>query len=633
MRWLVLLCVVSLFLVARPADGFAPLTEYRGLFWRFLDAIQDGQQSRYGASMYSSGNGVDPAASSPFGMRTVRDSNSTGALRSAFATATSYLNDHLSRRKTQDDSFTPGFCSDYEGAVYIKVLTVDDIARRLNYPRTRTVILEVNKNLVLDKGLLFDGRYSCTVLRSNNLTGSGYKISYFGSDQPVLRIWNTSNVLVLGLSFSLGVRTSSPECVGIPENGIGVNCPTIHVYRSYGIQIAKGTVFGRIDLFRSMSSRVDSMRVTGVPVFNKSPGVIRVAMSGHGPTLQKSYIAITNNEVYGVDTPIVLYQGAIGVIVRNNYVHDFIFAGIRCGADVHYAADCVLSTISYNIVVAAGTNRSGDQDAAGIYYCTHWFSPANYAECNYVFNGDHCYYLDYVTSGVTVNGGACVGTYDGIKVNNGKWNSVDNIIIKDVPGVPGWCTCFTPTVNHCGKRPGTYWEAMRKRYYDTPLFRQQWPWWDSVCQDRSIRGKLCNIGRRGTLQGKQTGYCSGLPTDNFVRLIVANGTRDMGYKYCEVLPTVEEGTFNKHQLVNLTDIPSAAFFDYAQNDFGVYKRSSLFKTLPNFKSCPRWTIGPRRVDENFYLMNYNHPEPPAFQLVATMATTHIIDRALQASLK
>ncbi|CAI5476725.1 unnamed protein product [Closterium sp. Yama58-4] len=486
-------------------------------------------------------------------MRAVRDNNFTGAYGSAYskaasaiATATSYMNDHLIRRKTQlslvplrhstappllhyhffppplilpphilpphprplppfspsteDDTLTPGFCSDYEGAVYIKVFTVDDIARRLNYPRARTVILELNKNLVLDKGLLFDSRYSCTVLRSNNITGSGYRISYFGADQPVLRIWNTSNVLVLGVSFSLGVRTSSPECVGVPENGIGVNCPTIHVYRSYGIQIAKGTVFGRIDLFRCMSSRVDSMRVTGVPVFNKSPGVIRVAMSGYGPTLEKSYIAITNNEVYGesifsrsgvrgcrdswrtsglarplasffplfffplscfprsrsatpphtpphattyttssslppfplsfppvppplpgVDTPIVLYQGAIGVIVRNNYVHDFIFAGIRCGADVHYAADCVLATISYNIVVAAGTNRSGDQDAAGIYFCTHWFSPANLAECNYVFNGDHCYYLDYVTSGVTVNGGACVGTYDGIKVNNGKW--------------------------------------------------------------------------------------------------------------------------------------------------------------------------------------------------------------------
>ncbi|CAI5461049.1 unnamed protein product [Closterium sp. Yama58-4] len=482
-------------------------------------------------------------------MRAVRDNNLTGNFGSAYseaasalATATSYLNDHLTRRKTQEDTFTPGFCSDYEGAVYIKVFTADDIARRLNYPRARTVILELNKNLVLDKGLLFDSRYSCTVLRSNNITGS-------------------------------------------------------------------------------------------VPVFNKSPGVIRVAMSGYGPTLEKSYIAITNNEVYGVDTPIVLYQGAIGVIVRNNYVHDFIFAGIRCGADVHYAADCVLATISYNIVVAAGTNRSGDQDAAGIYFCTHWFSPANLAECNYVFNGDHCYYLDYVTSGVTVNGGACVGTYDGIKVNNGKWNSIDNIIIKDVAGMPGWCTCFTPTVNNCAKRPGTYWEAMRKKYYDTPLFRSQWPWWDSVCQDRSIRGKLCNIGRKGTLSGKQTGYCSGLPTDNFVRLIVANGTRDMGYKYCEVLPTVEEGTFNKHQMVNLTDIPSAAFFDYAQNDFGVYKRSSLLKNLPNFKACPRWAVGPRRVDESFYLANYNHPMPPAFQLVVNMKTTHIIDRALQASLK
>ncbi|CAI5938641.1 unnamed protein product [Closterium sp. NIES-64] len=175
----------------------------------------------------------------------------------------------------------------------------------------------------------------------------------------------------------------------------------------------------------------------------------------------------------GVNTPIVVHRGSVGVIVRNNYVHDFIFAGIRCGSDVHFAGDCMLTQIDRNLVVASGRNRSGDQDAAGIYYCVHWFSPDNTAECNYVFNGDHCYYLDFVTSGVAIKGGACINTYDGIKVNNGKWNRAEDVIIKKVTGSPGWSACLTPLVLNCNKNPGTYWELMRKQYYDTPVFKEQ----------------------------------------------------------------------------------------------------------------------------------------------------------------
>ncbi|CAI5509966.1 unnamed protein product [Closterium sp. Naga37s-1] len=174
----------------------------------------------------------------------------------------------------------------------------------------------------------------------------------------------------------------------------------------------------------------------------------------------------------GVNTPIVVHRGSVGVIVRNNYVHDFLFAGIRCGSDAHYAGDCMLTQIDRNLVVASGRNRSGDQDAAGIYYCVHWFSPDNTAECNYVFNGDHCYYLDFVTSGVAIKGGACINTYDGIKVNNGKWNRVDDVILKKVPGSPGWSACLTPLVLNCDINPGTYWELMRKQYYDTPVFQE-----------------------------------------------------------------------------------------------------------------------------------------------------------------
>ncbi|CAI5476654.1 unnamed protein product [Closterium sp. Yama58-4] len=327
----------------------------------------------------------------------------------------------MGQRRQMADAWLDGPCSDYVKAPVINISSLADFNKRLDYTPVSTVILELQRNLIISKGILFDSKFSCTILRSAKTAANPFQITHVGANEPVLRIWNTSNVLVLKVDFKLSVRSSSPTCTTVPEITAKAQCPTISVIRSYGIQIAKGSVFGRIDLHRSASSRVDSMRVTGIPTFNQSPGVIQVTYSGHGPTLAKSFIAITNNEVYGVNTPIVVHRGSVGVIVRNNYVHDFIFAGIRCGSDVHFAGDCMLTQIDRNLVVASGRNRSGDQDAAGIYYCVHWFSPDNTAECNYVFNGDHCYYLDFVTSGVAIKGGACINTYDGIKVNNGKW--------------------------------------------------------------------------------------------------------------------------------------------------------------------------------------------------------------------
>ena len=44
----------------------------------------------------------------------------------------------------------------------------------------------------------------------------------------------------------------------------------------------------------------------------------------------------------------------------------------------------------------------------------------NIAKCNYVFNGDHCMYLDNLSSGIAITGGACINTADGMKVNNGQ---------------------------------------------------------------------------------------------------------------------------------------------------------------------------------------------------------------------
>lgn len=80
----------------------------------------------------------------------------------------------------------------------------------------------------------------------------------------------------------------------------------------------------------------------------------------------------------GASTGVVLHWGAVGVNVVNNYIHDYGFAGIRCGDFVSAQGDCMMTTISNNYVLASQRNKTGDSDAAGIYYNTHWFNPREF---------------------------------------------------------------------------------------------------------------------------------------------------------------------------------------------------------------------------------------------------------------
>ena len=82
----------------------------------------------------------------------------------------------------------------------------------------------------------------------------------------------------------------------------------------------------------------------------------------------------------GASNGVVLHQGAVGVDVFNNYIHGFGFAGIRCGDYISYQGDCMLSNIFYNSVFSPRANATGDADAAGIYYNTHWINPGGCAK-------------------------------------------------------------------------------------------------------------------------------------------------------------------------------------------------------------------------------------------------------------
>ncbi|CAI5999496.1 unnamed protein product [Closterium sp. NIES-65] len=187
------------------------------------------------------------------------------------------------RRKLAAAGNTTGPCTPLADAILITVTTEEDIAKRTQYPNKQTVILELANDITLSKGLVFGAAYRCTIFRSS-AAKANYKIAYMGDTQPLLLIANTSNVIILRINFWMGVTMRSPECTDFlyTDLGSGNTCPTIMLWRVHNTQVAKGSFYGRIDVLRAMSSRVDSMKGTGLPLFVKSPGVIRVSFSGRG---------------------------------------------------------------------------------------------------------------------------------------------------------------------------------------------------------------------------------------------------------------------------------------------------------------------------------------------------------------
>ena len=87
------------------------------------------------------------------------------------------------------------------------------------------------------------------------------------------------------------------------------------------------------------------------------------------------------------DNGIVVHAGAVGVDVLNNYIHDYGFAGIRCGDYISYQGDCMLTMIFRNHVYSAKSNVTGDGDAAGIYYNTHIYNPGGRGGAGWLMRG------------------------------------------------------------------------------------------------------------------------------------------------------------------------------------------------------------------------------------------------------
>lgn len=91
--------------------------------------------------------------------------------------------------------------------------------------------------------------------------------------------------------------------------------------------------------------------------------------------------------------------------------------------------------------------------------------------CNYVEGGEHCLYLDWASSGITVDGGVCHNNRNGLKLNTGHSNSVTSLIVSNPKGLAGWISCQNYDVNNCEQDPGSVWEDQRAQFYNSPEMR------------------------------------------------------------------------------------------------------------------------------------------------------------------
>ncbi|CAI5508332.1 unnamed protein product [Closterium sp. Naga37s-1] len=472
-----------------------------------------------------------------------------------------------------------------------------DILRRATLPNDTLVTMLLWSNVRLTRGLVFGANFSCTIFNS---TRSGrLTISLPNTATPVLELFNTHNVLVHGINFHIPVRDSDtticrfPNIDQVRDIYIGrYSCPAIFLFRVLAVQVTQGTVHGRIDVMRAAYSRIDNMRVTVNPA--NWPAAIRVSYSGHGPTLQRSNVWITNNELFSggegreqaqrARVGIMILWGGIGVNVMNNRLHDFTLAGIQMGHGMNNVGDAMLTKVAYNEIRHdfGETGANTRLDNSGIYFDTHWVNPGNYLRCNYVYRGGHCLYIDWVSSGVISDGLVCDQTADGLKLNSGKNNMIlGMVMINTTQFSVGYISCQNNHLNNCDNYAGPNWNRLLKTYFQTPEIRWNYPYLTNFCGKNRINGIDCNNGTDAAHSRAVTSGCSGLPTENYAELVSATPSGSPKYVIympnCAPFPSVP--ALNRMRYF-ATSIDKAGFRDSKNGDFGLRSNSEFINKVP-----------------------------------------------------
>lgn len=514
-------------------------------------------------------------------------------------------------------SSTAGHCS--ASSVHINAVDLKSLGTRTNYPNTTTVTIYLKNDIHLSSSMLFDARWSCTILLG--VPTGGRTITYPQGDRPALRIYGVNNMLVHGINFAIKLsKATTVGCKGLPDYGTwsydSPVCPTVYIWNSYSVQMTTGALTGRLDIMRSTRCLVDSMTLSNLVGGDLNPANLRMGYSGNAAKLVLCNNVISNNRFIGgvgSATGVLLYYGTVGATVKNNAFTNFGFSGILCGGGIHFVADCMLNTFANNFITFATSGALKPLgDSGGLYFDCHWVNPANKVSCNYVTNGQHCIYSDYLTSGLTVSSAVCINCQDGIKMNGGRYNHISNVVLIGNTQQAGWISCQNYEENNCRLDPGTYWEAQRLKYYNTFRWKKYWPYLSTVCSTTQYDGVQCNP--KGGANATATGHCSGLPVGNVVEVTMIQprmsaGLIPSGFRFCEDLPNVPR--LNRVQQYSYPSIAAAGFANPARGDFGLKSTSRLRWAQPHFASCPRASVGPQKVGFQTYLNAFNAAVTPA----------------------
>eukprot|EP00270_Netrium_digitus_P017992 TRINITY_DN6760_c0_g3_i1.p1 TRINITY_DN6760_c0_g3~~TRINITY_DN6760_c0_g3_i1.p1 ORF type:complete len:337 (+),score=79.77 TRINITY_DN6760_c0_g3_i1:31-1011(+) len=315
---------------------------------------------------------------------------------------------------------------------------------------------------------------------------------------------------------------------------------------------------------------------------------------------------------------ITMIRQSAGVVVVNNYFENFNFSAVACGTGVSSVGDCVIVTIAGNLIVnRLLKNIPHVSDSTGIYMDTHWVGPGNLLQCNYIIGGQHCLYLDYASSGITVDGMVCINTTDGIKVNTGSRNKVRGVILVN-GGRAAALSCQNYMYNNCGIKPGYCWGLKMQALYQSDQIKLKYPWMSNFCAQTSVQlnGVTIPCNAPGDEPASVTGNCSGIPVLNEFQLVGVTAeinTSPFIYASCNQLSAVAKSTVMEYFI---TAARNARFNKPLHGDYGIADRtsSSITKRFPTFKSCPRSKVGPRVMPFSMYLKMFNKKKPKPSKL-------------------
>ncbi|CAI5523722.1 unnamed protein product [Closterium sp. NIES-64] len=521
---------------------------------------------------------------------------------------------------------TAGPCTVSNPVPEINIAAEADFAKRTKYPATQLVRMFLTKDLKVKNPLVLDGKFNCTVLRSKGT--KKFTLSATDKNYPPMRIVFASNILVNGINVrGFAPLASNPDCQYLETRYIDFigkwKCPAIWLYRVWAVQVTQGRTFGRIEVSRASHTRIDSMTVNVHPL--DYPGAIVVMLSGDGPNLIRSNVLITNNNMIaqgpsgkGAEIGLMLYRNAVGVNVFNNRISEFSLASLQIGFGQSNVGDAMLSNVMRNNMVHTFSTLG---DSAGIYMDTHWVNPGNILRCNYVRRGEHCLYLDWVSSGVIVDGLVCDRTADGLKLNTGKYNHIQGMVVIDASAFSAaYISCQNYNVNNCNQPNGKKWNDELIKNYQTPGIKKFFPYLTNFCAKKALYNINCNQGSQ--YGAAVTGGCSGLPTENYAEIVTAmtdNSTKWVFYQdNCKPFPAVPKLNTLRYYS---TSLAKAGFKNVKAMDFALTKGSPIKKAFPQFRSCPTKLGGPKQVNFQSYMNLFNIAKPAEKPITSILTYT------------